>query len=51
MPRFSRLCDVVNFVAASLISYYRFANSFNDSSCRRPDSVTRFHKRDVNNSG
>jgi hypothetical protein len=25
--RFSQLCNVVDFVAASLISYYRYANS------------------------
>ena len=38
MLRFSRLRDVVGFVAASLISYYGYANSFSDSSCRHPNS-------------
>jgi hypothetical protein len=38
VPRFSRLRDVVDFVAASLISYYGYANSFSDGPCRHPNS-------------
>ena len=38
MPRFFRLRDVVDFVAASLISYYGYANSFSDGPCRHPNS-------------
>ena len=38
MPRFSRLRDVVDFVAASLISYYGYGNSFSDGPCRHPNS-------------
>jgi hypothetical protein len=49
VPRFFRLRDVVDFVAASLISYYGYANSFSDGSCRHPNFVARFRKRDVNN--
>ena len=48
MPRFSRLRDVVDFVAASLISYYGYANSFSDGSCRHPNSVACDSKREVN---
>ena len=33
MPRFSRLRNVVDFVAASLISYYGYANNFSDGPC------------------
>ena len=51
MPRFSRLCDVVDFIAASLIPYYGYANSFSDGSFRHPNCVARFRKRDVNNYG
>jgi hypothetical protein len=38
VPRFSRLHGVVDFVAASLISYYGYANSFSDGPCRHPNS-------------
>jgi hypothetical protein len=36
-------------IGPSLISYYGYVNSFIDGSCRRPNSVTRFRKREVNN--
>jgi hypothetical protein len=48
VPRFSRLRDVVDFVAASLISYYEYANSFSNGSCRHPNSVACDSKREVN---
>jgi hypothetical protein len=38
-------------VGPSLVSYYGYANSFIDGSCRRPNSVARFRKREVNNNG